>query len=451
MKEAKAVAVIAAVDSGQMSLAQAREHLGVNASTFWRMRERFRRKGTEGLAHGLRGRSGNRKADAVVRDAVCALYRVEYAPHGFGARHFWEEASPQFPRPVPYSTTWNWLRQAGLTERSRRSVKHRSRRPRRECFGALVQMDTSIHDWFSTGEKACLVSAIDDATGNVIGAYFNKTDTVLANMRVMKSIFEEHGLPIEFYVDRSPIFKFTRTGFGRVMRHKADRVVVTQVEQALKTLGIELIHAYTPQAKGRIERSFGTWQARLVPELAKVGILAHYGVTAMPCRVRDPDRKGKVERGVDQAQRTPLKGLRFETLDAAQACLDRWETKCADTRIHGTIKRQVAEMFAKERPHLQSLPLELFRYCSHGVRSVLFDGCVEVQAAYYSALPALIAQQVSVQWDDACVQLSNSAQVNFCASTRALSADVATFRGPTSPRARLCRPFSSSRAQEALV
>jgi hypothetical protein len=133
-------------------------------------------------------------------------------------------------------------------------------------------MDTSIHDWFSTGEKTCLVSAIDDATGNVIGAYFNRTDTVLANMRVLKSIFEEHGLPIALYVDRSPIFKFTRSGFGRVMRHKADRVVITQVEQALKTLGVELIHAYTPQAKGRIERSFGTWQARLVPELAKAGI-----------------------------------------------------------------------------------------------------------------------------------------------------------------------------------
>lgn len=272
VNEAKVVAVIAAVVSGQMSLTQAREHLGVNASTFWRMRERFRSEGAAGLAHRLRGHPGNRKPDAALYDAVCALYRSEYAPHGFGARHFWEEASPQFPRPVPYSTTWSWLRQAGLTERSRRSVKHRSRRPRRECFGALVQMDTSIHDWFSTGEKACLVSAIDDATGNVIGAYFNKTDTVLANMRVMKSIFEEYGLPIAFYVDRSPIFKFTRSGFGRVMRHKADRVVVTQVEKALVTLGIELIHAYTPQAKGRIERSFGTWQARLVPELAKADI-----------------------------------------------------------------------------------------------------------------------------------------------------------------------------------
>lgn len=272
VNEAKVMAVIASVAHGQMTLVQAREHLGVNASTFWRMRERFRRQGVDGLAHGLRGRSGNRKPDRAVRDAVCALYTLEYAPFGFGARHFWEEASAQFPRAVPYSTTWRWLRNAGLTQRSRRSVKHRSRRPRRACFGELIQMDTSIHDWFSTGEKACLVSAIDDATGDVIGAFFNRTDTVLANMHVLKSIFEEYGLPIALYVDRSPIFKFTRTGFGRVMRHTGHRIVLTQVEQALKTLGVELIHAFTPQAKGRIERSFGTWQARLVPELAKAGI-----------------------------------------------------------------------------------------------------------------------------------------------------------------------------------
>ena len=122
VNEAKVMAVIAAVEHGQMSLSQAREHLGVNASTFWRMRERFRRKGVEGLAHGLRGRAGNRRPDCAVRDAVCALYKLEFAPFGFGARHFWEEASGQFPRPVGYSTTWRWLRTAGLTERSRRSV-----------------------------------------------------------------------------------------------------------------------------------------------------------------------------------------------------------------------------------------------------------------------------------------------------------------------------------------
>ncbi len=129
-------------------------------------------------------------------------------------------------------------------------------------------------------------------------------------------------------------------------------------------------------------------------------VLAHYGVVALPCRVRDPDRKGKVESGVGHAQKTPLRGLRFETLEAAQAYLDQWESRWADTRIHGTTKRQVSVMFAEERPHLQSLPLEPFRYYRYGTRSVHLDGCVEVEAAYYSVPPGRISQRVAVQWND---------------------------------------------------
>jgi transposase len=99
-------------------------------------------------------------------------------------------------------------------------------------------------------------------------------------------------------------------------------------------------------------------------------VLAHYGAVALPCRVGDPDRKGKVESAIGHTQATPLKGLRFETLDAAQAYLDRWETRWADTRIHGTTKRQVAAMFAEERPALLALPVEPFRSTAMGpVRS----------------------------------------------------------------------------------
>ena len=134
-------------------------------------------------------------------------------------------------------------------------------------------------------------------------------------------------------------------------------------------------------------------------------MLAHYGVVGMPCRVRDPDRKGKVEAGVGHAQKTPLKGLRFERLEDAQAYLDRWEERWADTRIHGTTKRQVAAMFAEEKPSLQALPLEPFRYYQYGERTVHLDGCVEVEAAYYSAPPGWIGRRVQVQWDVQHVRL----------------------------------------------
>ncbi len=134
-------------------------------------------------------------------------------------------------------------------------------------------------------------------------------------------------------------------------------------------------------------------------------VLAHYGAVAMPCRIQDPDRKGKVESGIGHTQKTPLKGLRFESLEEAQAYLDRWEERWADTRIHGTTKRQVAAMFAEEKPFLLPLPVEPFRYYQYGERIVHLDGCVEVEAAYYGAPPGWIGRVVRVQWDELFVRL----------------------------------------------
>jgi transposase len=134
-------------------------------------------------------------------------------------------------------------------------------------------------------------------------------------------------------------------------------------------------------------------------------MLAHYNVVALPCRIRHPDRKGKVESAVGHAQKTPLKGLRFESLAEAQTYLDRWEERWADTRIHGTTKRQVAAMFAEEKPSLQALPLEPFRYYEYGERTVHLDGCVEVEAAYYGAPPGWIGRRIRVQWNALFVRL----------------------------------------------
>jgi len=134
-------------------------------------------------------------------------------------------------------------------------------------------------------------------------------------------------------------------------------------------------------------------------------VLAHYGAVALPCRIQDPDRKGKVESAVGHAKKTPLKGQRFENLEQAQAYLDRWERSWADTRIHGTTKRQVAAMFAEEKPTLLPLPVEPFRYYQYGERVVHLDGCVEVEAAYYGLPPGWIGRGVKVQWDELCVRI----------------------------------------------
>lgn len=133
-------------------------------------------------------------------------------------------------------------------------------------------------------------------------------------------------------------------------------------------------------------------------------VLAHYGVVALPCRVGDPDRKRKVESGIAHTQQA-LRGLRFESLEEAQRYLDHWDARWADTRIHGTTKRQVAAMFAEERPALGPLPVEPFRYYRYGTRTVHLDGCVEVDAAYYSAPPGWIGRQVQVQWNELTIRL----------------------------------------------
>jgi transposase len=137
-------------------------------------------------------------------------------------------------------------------------------------------------------------------------------------------------------------------------------------------------------------------------------VLAHYGVTALPCRVRHPDRKGKVESGVRHAQQK-VRGMRFESIDQAQTYLDGWERRWADTRIHGTTKRQVAAMYAEERSHLLALPLEPFRYYAHGERTVHLDGAIEVEGAFYHAPPGWLGRRVAVQWDALRVRMLDPA------------------------------------------
>jgi len=134
-------------------------------------------------------------------------------------------------------------------------------------------------------------------------------------------------------------------------------------------------------------------------------VLKQYGVVALPCRIRHPNRKGKVESSIGHTQKTPLKGLRFDSLEEGQTYLDNWDAKWADTRIHGTTKRQVAAMFAEERPHLLPLPVEPFRYYRFGQRGVHLDGHLEVEGAYYSVPPGHIGKRLFVQWDELYVRI----------------------------------------------
>lgn len=209
---------------------------------------------------------------------------------------------------------------------------------------------------------------------------------------------------------RTRLFNFT-LGFSRksvrLLAFKSSARVWAELhERAFRRLGgAPKVVVLDNLKEGVIEAEF--YDPVLNPIFRE--LLKHYGVVALPARVGHPDRKGKVESGVGHAQKTPLKGLRFEALDAAQAYLDRWEERWADTRIHGTTKRQVAVMFAEERPALAPLPVEPFRYFAYGKRMVHLDGCVEVEAAYYAPPPGWIGREIQVQWDEQLVRLIDPA------------------------------------------
>ena len=147
------------------------------------------------------------------------------------------------------------------------------------------------------------------------------------------------------------------------------------------------------------------------PELNPVyaAMLAHYGVVADPCRVGDPNRKGTVESAIQHTQSTPLKGKRFESIDAQNAYLATWEERWAATRIHGRKKRQVLEMFREEQPHLRPLPATRLRYFTQGTRTVDDAGLVQVSARYYAALPAVPHSTVTVRIYDREIEIVDAA------------------------------------------
>jgi transposase len=198
---------------------------------------------------------------------------------------------------------------------------------------------------------------------------------------------------------------FSRKSVRLITFHSSSRTWVELHEEAFRRLGaVPRILVLDNLREGVLKPDI--YDPTLNPLYRDM--LAYYGITALPCRVGDPDRKGKVESGVGHAQRTPLKGLRFETLQEAQRYLDHWEARWADTRIHGTTKRQVAAMFAEEKPFLQPLPIEPFRYYQYGKRTVHLDGHVEVERAYYSVPPGRIGTAVNVQWDERQVRILDS-------------------------------------------
>jgi transposase len=261
-RERDRLRVLHSVLEGQRTQDEAARLLRLTPRHVRRLLLRLQRGGDAALVHGLRGKPSNRRLDAKLQRRVLQLYRKDFPDFGptFAAEKLAERGLEVSP-----DTLRRWLLAEGLWQPQRRRQQHRSRRPRRACFGELVQMDTSIHDWTEgRGEDMVLIHMIDDATSRLLARFYD-ADTVVNHFDLLLRWLQAHGRPLALYTDRHSIFEAQDKG-------QAVPEAETQFGRALRELGIELIRARSPQAKGRVERSFGTAQDRVVKEmrLAKV-------------------------------------------------------------------------------------------------------------------------------------------------------------------------------------
>jgi len=242
--------------------------LGISDRQVRRLTKAVRERGDRGVIHGLRGRSSNRRFPESLREKVLMFYRERYPD--FGPTLATEKLFEREDIKISDETLRKWLLDAGYWEKRRKRSGFRQWRPRRECFGQMVQMDGSHHDWLEgRGPKLVLMGYIDDATNTTYGGFYDYEGTLPA-MNSFKSYVERYGLPISVYLDRHTTYKSSKklTEWDEVQGVEA----LSQFERALKELGVEVIHALSPQAKGRIERLFGVLQDRLVKEMRLQGI-----------------------------------------------------------------------------------------------------------------------------------------------------------------------------------
>ena len=249
--------VLRDLEEGRFTQVKAAQLLKLSARQLRRLQGCWRNKGDKALVHRLRGQPSNRRHDRQLKEKVLRSYRRRY--DGFGPTLACEKLAGEGLL-VSVNTLRRWLLDEGLWQRQRRRERHRRRRPRRSCFGELVQMDTSLHEWTEgRGESMVLINMIDDASSRVL-ARFYPGDTLEAHFDLLGRWLQKYGRPRALYTDRHGIFEAHKKG-------QIDYEGQTQFGRALAELDIDLIKARSPQAKGRVERSFGTAQDRWVKEL----------------------------------------------------------------------------------------------------------------------------------------------------------------------------------------
>ena len=259
--------VIRKAKEGKLTTGQAAAKLGVSKQYVNRLKRSYAAKGALAFRHGNGGKDRPWKTKPATEAKIIALYRDKYA--GFNFKHFLEKLNEEEGVAISYEPLRRILTSAGFKSpkghKGKKEKAEHPSRPRRQCFGELLQIDASIHNWFGEAlPKATLHGAIDDATGTVMGLFFDKEETLKGYYEMMWQILNKYGIPEAFYGDNRTIFEFRKLS---EKNQTIDRDVHINFKRMCQQLGIELITTSVSQAKGRIERLWGTLQSRLISAL----------------------------------------------------------------------------------------------------------------------------------------------------------------------------------------
>lgn len=276
-RELRQAAVLAQVKSGVWTLVQAAERLELSYRQVKRLWKRYQKKGAVGLVHGSAGRASNRAKPKKLRRKVVRLVRQKYSGEvgkRFGPTLATEHLGSEDQVELSVTTVRRWMMAEGLWSRARKARQHRQRRERREHFGDLVQMDGSFHDWLEgRGPRGCLMNMVDDATSTTL-CQLGEQETIWAAAGVLRAWMKKYGVPRGLYTDwknvyvREPTAKEWLEGMPGL----------TQFGRMCERLGIKIIAAGSPEAKGRVERNHGTHQDRLVKKLRRKKIATYEAV-----------------------------------------------------------------------------------------------------------------------------------------------------------------------------
>jgi transposase len=265
MKDEKRLDIIQRVYRSELTVVEAARVMGLSERQCYRIKARVKKAGAKGVVHGNRGRPCKRKIKEKMVKRVVQLARGKY--QGFNDHHLTEKLECEEKIELSREKVRRILRAHGIASpNKRRGIKHRSRRERRASEGMMLQVDGSPHDWLQgRGPPLCLIGAIDDATGKVMGALFVGAESSWAYFKLFSEIFREHGLPQSIYTDCHSVFWTDRE--PTLDEQLINKKPTTEVGRGLEQLGVTLILAHSPEAKGRIERLWNTFQDRLVSDL----------------------------------------------------------------------------------------------------------------------------------------------------------------------------------------